>query len=730
LGDGTLGYQANPGGGFGMPGNMQQMTGEAAYRVHSGAAADPCESALPATCAADVDGDGYVAVSDVLAIIGSWGLCGDGTFRPTGDIAPMPNGDCCVNVADVLAVVGSWGADCAIYGGCCLGDGSCSEETLANCDANGGVYFGDDTTCADGDCSTAACCLSDMSCQDLTSAGCTALGGTLHAGDDCSTWDCSVATPGDECVDAVAAVDGANPYDTTGMTPSQPQPDDAMCSASALAWDNSQDFWFVWTASVDDVYNIRTCENGYDTSMVIYEGSCTNQIACNGDFGDGTGNNGECTAWYSQIDLNATAGTTYYIRMGGWQGTAGAGTLNINVELPPVPGACCLPGEVCLDNLDSDSCATFGGVFAGEGTTCDDDPSPCGSSGGFADECADAGLAMLGANPFDTSLMTPSTPEPDETQCEGTFLDWTGSSDGWFSFVAGSTASHNFNTCDAAGYDTSMVLYEGTCDNQVACNGDGSGSDGCQAYYSELDFACTAGNTYYIRLGGWQGDVGSATLNISVDDPNATAACCDAGACLGDMTNAACDTAGGTWVEGESCATYACPQPACPGAQVSQNVHGVDDGWSAGTSTMDTGVADYMRAESVNLASMSDVSVWGLQLYYSGSWASCSNDYGFNVRAYDDAGGMPGAVSSEALDAPAVKTATGMLYAGLYEGFRFDMDFAATNVGWIGLQSASDGLNCWFLWMSSGIGDGSSALSTDGGAWDMSYAYDLALCIN
>jgi hypothetical protein len=277
-----------------------------------------------------------------------------------------------------------------------------------------------------------------------------------------------------------------------------------------------------------------------------------------------------------------------------------------------------------------------------------------------------------------------------------------------------------------------MVLYEGNCDTQVACNGDGSGGDSCQSYYSQLDYACTAGNTYYIRLGGWQGAVGSGTLTISVDDPNETAACCDAGQCLGDMTNAACGTAGGTWVQGESCATYACPQPACPGAQVSQNVHGVDDGWSAGTSTNDpTGGAVYNRAELVNLASMSDLSVWGLQLFFDGAaWGACTTDYGFNVRAYDDAAGMPGAVSAEGLDVAAVKTATGMLYAGLYEGFRFDMDFAATNVGWIGLQSASDGLDCWFLWMSSGIGDGSSATSTDGGAWDMSYAYDLALCIN
>jgi hypothetical protein len=164
---------------------------------------------------------------------------------------------------------------------------------------------------------------------------------------------------------------------------------------------------------------------------------------------------------------------------------------------------------------------------------------------------------------------------------------------------------------------------------------------------------------------------------------------------------------------------------------VSQNVHGVDDGWSAGTSTYDpTGAADYERAESVNLASMTDLSVWGLQLFYSGAWGACSTDYGFNVRAYDDAGGSPGAMSAEALNAPAVKTATGDLYAGLYEGFRWDIDFPASDVGWLGVQSASDGLGCWFLWMSSGIGDGSSALSTDGGAWDMSYAFDLAICVN
>jgi hypothetical protein len=59
-----------------------------------------------------------------------------------------------------------------------------------------------------------------------------------------------------------------------------------------------------------------------------------------------------------------------------------------------------------------------------------------------------------------------------------------------------------------------MVLYEGTCDNQVACNGDASGDSGCQDYYSAIDYNVKAEETYYIRIGGWQGEAGQGTLTI------------------------------------------------------------------------------------------------------------------------------------------------------------------------------------------------------------------------
>jgi len=564
VGDGVLGWQANPGGGFGMPGNMQEMTGEAAYRVHGGAPADPCTLPLPAVCAADVDGDGAVAVSDVLAIIGAWGSCGDGTFRPVGDIAPMPNGDCCVNVGDVLAVVGSWGTDCAVYGGCCLGDGSCATETSANCAANGGVYFGDNTTCADGTCAAAACCI-DTACSMLTGDACAAMGGTAHANDTCATWDCSVATPGDTCADAIVAIDGANAFDTSGMTAGADLPTCA-ADAGAFGWtEPTNDIWLSWTATYSDDYAIDTCDAAsFDTSVVVYSDCNGTDVACSGDGTDLTG----CQIYYSDLVLSATAGSTYYIRIGGWDATEmGAGTLNINIVPPAVPGACCMQDGNCLDSLDDVSCAAFGGVFAGDGTLCADDP--CAGAGG--DTCATATVAADGANAFSTLLATDSGyGEPDETMCSGTYLSWSSSPDMWMVYTPASSGTMTVSLCDAASYDTSLVLYEGNdCAalTQVACNGDSTVETGCQTYYSGVyDHPVTAGVSIYIRLGGYNAAIGNGTCTITLTGGDVIGACCLADGSCADMNSGDCAAAGGAFDSTQMCATADCPTPysGCP----------------------------------------------------------------------------------------------------------------------------------------------------------------------
>ena len=77
---------------------------------------DPCNDPLP-NCASDIDGSGAVTVDDLLAVIGAWGQCGDGTFRPAGDVAPLPNGDCCIDVNDVLQLISDFGLECDPGGG-------------------------------------------------------------------------------------------------------------------------------------------------------------------------------------------------------------------------------------------------------------------------------------------------------------------------------------------------------------------------------------------------------------------------------------------------------------------------------------------------------------------------------------------------------------------------------------------------------------------------------------
>jgi hypothetical protein len=137
---------------------------------------------------------------------------------------------------------------------------------------------------------------------------------------------------------------------------------------------------------------------------------------------------------------------------------------------------------------------------------------------------------------------------------------------------------------------------------------------------------------------------------------------------------------------------------------------------------------NYTRAEYVNLASTTAVTVWGLQAYFDGSgWSNCDSDYEFTVRAYEDIKGLPGPVTAESMQTLATKTATGTLYGGVYELMQWDIPFKAINVEHLSIQAESDGLNCWFLWLSSGSGDASSTVNI-GSGWIIEN-FDLSICI-
>ena len=150
------------------------------------------------------------------------------------------------------------------------------------------------------------------------------------------------------------------------------------------------------------------------------------------------------------------------------------------------------------------------------------------ATGGFAsmamaqDECSTAVVATAAApTAFNTATATPSANAiPLDTFCTGTFLNWQATqNDVWMKYTPVESGTATFSTCLIGSYDTSMAIYTGTCAalTEVACSGDGPTDGGCQNYYSIVsNFAVTAGTTYTIRLGGYNGATGTGQLTITL----------------------------------------------------------------------------------------------------------------------------------------------------------------------------------------------------------------------
>ncbi len=174
------------------------------------------------------------------------------------------------------------------------------------------------------------------------------------------------------------------------------------------------------------------------------------------------------------------------------------------------------------------------------------------------DECASATtIAANTPTAFSTATATASANIPTDALCAGTYLNWLETQlDVWFVFTATEPGIADFTTCDAASYDTSLAVYKTTCDNLIACNGDATGGTGCQVYYSSCpNIACQAGDVFYARIGGYNGDVGAG--NFTVAFQASSAACAGAtGACNAAHGGLGCDNA--------TCCTNVCTvNPLC-----------------------------------------------------------------------------------------------------------------------------------------------------------------------
>ena len=253
-----------------------------------------------------------------------------------------------------------------------------------------------------------------------------------------------VRAPDNDAQASAFPINGAVASTTSGITVGSTfEPFDGFaCGGSG----SSGDVWYTLTAPACDLrYTISTLDGipgFYDTVLGVFTGTpgALTSIACNDDC-PGAGSLRSC------LTFDATANTTYYIRVAGFNGRQG------QFDLVVVPSA----------NL---------------GNECD-----------FAIE-----LTSGVPEPLRLSCWTDSAISLPIGCGFGTIYK-----DGWYSFTPSVESNIEVNTF-GANFDTVLAVYAGcpaADTTPITCNDDFIGLQ------SRIDFLAAAGTTYYIRAGGY-----------------------------------------------------------------------------------------------------------------------------------------------------------------------------------------------------------------------------------
>lgn len=144
---------------------------------------------------------------------------------------------------------------------------------------------------------------------------------------------CHARSDGDECSSPLVAMIGLNgPIDTATLSPSANPPANEGCTY--LSWNGSKDAWFRYEAPVAGKLSLSFCGSNFDTSVVVYEGSCgaLTRIGCDDDSCVGA------TLFQSAItDLPVSAGAVF-IRVGGYFATTGIVQFTLGFTPAPETG--------------------------------------------------------------------------------------------------------------------------------------------------------------------------------------------------------------------------------------------------------------------------------------------------------------------------------------------------------------------------------------------------------
>ena len=258
--------------------------------------------------------------------------------------------------------------------------------------------------------------------------------------------------------DSCAEAAGIGIETITGSTSGAPRGGESDCGRS----DDSPSHWFRFTAEADTRMMVSTCGSDFDTVLSVYSGcpgAEDNEITCNDD---------ACSAGsrQSDVEFDATAGEEYLIRLAGYRGETGDYTLEVASE-GDGPGPDPEPVN-CEDVQEVDITDTV------EGDT--------------------SGLKNTGSASCGSSARSP---------------------DAIFRHVATQACLLTLSTCGSS-YDTVLSIHSGcppTEENELACN-----DDSC-ALQSTVGYEVEPGESYWIRVSGYNGASGNFTLGLSCAEP-------------------------------------------------------------------------------------------------------------------------------------------------------------------------------------------------------------------
>jgi trimeric autotransporter adhesin len=121
------------------------------------------------------------------------------------------------------------------------------------------------------------------------------------------------------------------------------------CGSTTSTLGTNKGVWFTVTPTNSGPLTVSTCTGtAWDTYLRAYTGTCGTFTACAGFDDDGCT---ESTFGLSSLTFTATAGTTYYILMGGYD-APDFGAYTISATCPP---ACAVPTTIAINSLASTS---------------------------------------------------------------------------------------------------------------------------------------------------------------------------------------------------------------------------------------------------------------------------------------------------------------------------------------------------------------------------------------